>query len=409
MRGDGRLYKHPSSKFWWCEYWLRGKQYRQSTGETDEKHATKFLKRKIRETENDKEGIKRFSPPQQERVTVNEILDDLVGHYKRGGEKGIPREVSPQMTSHLKPLREFFGEFRAMQVGSRDIEAFKSQLKVAKKANATISRSLQLLSQAYSYALKSDPQKLNRAPMIKRYSEKGNVRKGKFTPAEAEAVFNNLPPYMSDVARFAYETGHRSSEIRKLCWSHLEPDAIRVPGSITKNGEECQIVLTEEVEDILSRRKSDRRPGCDLIFHHDGAPIVDYRKCWRSACVCLGLGAYYCRDCRDAECNYTFKLDASKKCSACGKSWSENPKYVGKIFHDFRRSAAHESWKSGSSVEDCMKITGHKTSSMFKRYADLFSDEEQRAQQRAVQNRRREWKKAQAANVVTMPTRTAVQ
>jgi hypothetical protein len=90
MRGDGRLYKHPSSKFWWCEYWLRGKQYRQSTVETDEKHATKFLKRKIRETENDKEGIKRFSPPQQERATVNEILDDLVGHYKRGGEKGIP-------------------------------------------------------------------------------------------------------------------------------------------------------------------------------------------------------------------------------------------------------------------------------------------------------------------------------
>ena len=52
--------------------------------------------------------------------------------------------------------------------------------------------------------------------MIKRYSEKGNVRKGKFTPAEAEAVFNNLPPYMADVAEFAYETGHRSGEIRKL-------------------------------------------------------------------------------------------------------------------------------------------------------------------------------------------------
>ena len=105
--------------------------------------------------------------------------------------KAFRGEVSPQMTSHLKPLREFFSEFRAMQVGSRDIEAFKSQPKVAKKANATINRSLQLLSQAYRYALKSDPQKLNRAPMIKRYSEKGNVRKGKFTPAEAEAVFNN--------------------------------------------------------------------------------------------------------------------------------------------------------------------------------------------------------------------------
>ena len=72
-------------------------------------------------------------------------------------------------------------------------------------------------------------------------------------------------------------------------------------------------------------------------------------------------------------------------------------------------SAAHEAWKAGSSVDDCMKITGHKTSSMFKRYADLFSGEEKRAQQREVQSKRREWKKAQAENVITMPKRTAVQ
>jgi hypothetical protein len=156
-RGDGRLYKQQSSKVWWCAFYLRGKEIRQSTGETDEKQAEKFLKRKIREVENDREGIKRFSHPQQERVTVNEILDDLLEHYKRGGEKGIPREVPPQMISQIKPLRVYFGEFRAMQVGSRDVEAFKSQLKAEKKANATVNRSLQLLSQAYSYALESDP------------------------------------------------------------------------------------------------------------------------------------------------------------------------------------------------------------------------------------------------------------
>jgi hypothetical protein len=207
VRGDGRLYKHPRSKFWWCAFYLRGKQIRQSTGEADEKQAKKFLKRKIREIENDKEGIKRFSYPQRERVTVNEILDDLAEYYKRGGEKGIPREVRevpPQMTSHLKPLREFFGTLRAMQVGTRDVEAFKSQLKAETKANATVNRSLQLLSQAYSYAVTSDPPKLNRAPKIKRYSEKGNQRKGKFSPAEAEAIINRIEFYVPKNFRNAF-------------------------------------------------------------------------------------------------------------------------------------------------------------------------------------------------------------
>jgi len=101
-------------------------------------------------------------------------------------------------------------------------------------------------------------------------------------------------------------------------------------------------------------------------------------------------------------------LDAEKKCPRCGKKW-ETPKYIGRIFHDFRRSAAHEMWKSGNSIEDCMKTTGHKTDAMFKRYADLFSTEEERARQLEVQNRRREWRKNLPVNVVTMPKKTAVQ
>ena len=121
------------------------------------------------------------------------------------------------------------------------------------------------------------------------------------------------------------------------------------------------------------------------------------------------MGFFYCRQCRDAQGTYTSKLDADKKCPACGQRWVDNPKNIGKLFHDFRRSASYESWKAGSSIEDCKRVTGHKTDSMFKRYADLFSDEEVREQQRGVQNRRREWKKAQSENVITMPKRSGVQ
>jgi hypothetical protein len=41
---------------------------------------------------------------------------------------------------------------------------------------------------------------------------------------------------------------------------------------------------------------------------------------------------------------------------------------------------------------------------MFKRYADLFSDEERKAKQQATQQRRREWKAAQAENALPIPT-----
>ena len=100
-------------------------------------------------------------------------------------------------------------------------------------------------------------------------------------------------------------------------------------------------------------------------------------------------------------------LDAKRKCPQCKKSF-DNPKYIGAIFHDFRRSAAYEMWKAGNAIDDCMKVTGHKTASMFKRYADLFSDEEERERQRQVQRRRREWRDSQL-NVVMMPKRAAVQ
>ena len=60
-------------------------------------------------------------------------------------------------------------------------------------------------------------------------------------------------------------------------------------------------------------------------------------------------------------------------------------------------------------MEECKEITSHKTDSMFKRYTDLFSEEEKRERQRAGQSKRREYKKAKAENVVTMPKRSAVQ
>jgi integrase len=291
------------------------------------------------------------------------------------------------MLSHLKRLRDHFGCWRACSLRRIHVLAFIEILRKEGKGNATINRSTQLLSQAFKIAARSDPPKVQRELSVPKLDESGNIRKGKFSPAEAEAVAASLPLYLADVALFAYEVGSRKTELLSLKWNFIDGDVIRVPMLNTKNRQERRIAITPEMEVILARRRAARVEGCDLIFHHDGQPIVDYRKCWHTACVANGLGHFECRTCHAT-------LDAERRCHTCGEKW-ERPKYVGRLFHDFRRSAAHEMWKSGTSAEDAMKVTGHKTASMFRRYADLFSEQEEREIQLAAQERRRLWRESQ--------------
>ena len=335
-------------------------------------------------------------------MTINQLLDGLIVEYETSSEDGVSRKLSLPMKSHLKCLREFFGVMRAMTVHKCHVQAFIDKLKAEGKKNATINRPLQMLSQAYKIAVTSYPPVLSRLLRVPRLNEKNNIRKGKFTNAEAEMIFVGLPAHMTCVARFAYETGARAGEILKLKWGYLGQDAIVVPASDTKNRKELNIALTPQLKEIIEVRRAARVPGCDLIFHNKGRAIRDYRKCWQTVCVLSGLGRFYCRDCRDEKHEYISVLDAKKACPKCGRK-CRAPKYVGRIFHDFRRSAAHELWKAGNSVQDCMEVTGHATESMFKRYADLFSKEEKLARQREVQQNRQTWREAQTKTTADVP------
>jgi integrase len=406
-RGDGWIFQR--GRIFHIGYYVNGESFRESTRQTDEAKAKKFLKQRMDEKGADRIGAKRFIGPKQERVTVNTILDDLVADYKLGGKRQIAREISPQMKSGIKRLRKHFGVMRAMQVSRRHVLDFVATLRSEGKQNATVNRFLQLLSQAFKVAAAADPPVISRTLTVPKLDESNNVRKGKFSESESAAIFASLPDYMADVARFAYETGTRKGEILKLQWSYVNGDSISVPAEDCKNRRPHSIAITPVLEEILSRRKAAKAEKCDLVFHHAGREITDYRHSWATACVINGLGQVYCRDCRDEKRNLTCVLDATKTCPRCGKKWTgpNEPKYVGRIFHDFRRSAAHELWKSGNTIEDCKEVTGHRTDAMFRPYADLFTDEEKRQRQRATQAKRAEWRETQrkTAEAVQAPER----
>jgi integrase len=108
----------------------------------------------------------------------------------------------------------------------------------------------------------------------------------------------------------------------------------------SKNKRPYVIVLTGELLAIMERRWQARKVTLpeavtflsDYVFHRDGKPIGDFRKAWATACDKAGMSGLH--------------------------------------FHDFRRSAARNLRRAqGVGPEVGMKITGHETDAMWRRYS----------------------------------------
>jgi hypothetical protein len=116
-----RVLQRTGSRYWWCAYYdAKGAEKREvclsrkgekleATAE-NEGAARKYLRKRVDEVSTEKLRGPAFIGPEIRRLSVTAILDKLEAHYKLGGKRGIPREVGPQMKSHLKPLRVFFGD-----------------------------------------------------------------------------------------------------------------------------------------------------------------------------------------------------------------------------------------------------------------------------------------------------------
>jgi integrase len=374
-RGQGRTFNRKGSPYFWCAYYLRGKEYRESTGETDEKKAKKFLKGRLKEVGADQIGARTFVGPRQERISTHEILDALEADYKLRGV------ASPQFRSHLAHIREHFGCVRAVDITSEMVDAYIEQRLAAGAAPATINRATQIFKQAFKLAIQR--KRLTNAPIIRHLSEKGNARQGFFSDADFRVVMNNLPPYLQDFALFGYLTGWRRGEIASLCWADVDGDVIRLRPENSKNDEGRTLTLDGELSQLIERRKTARQVKtgdtvmlASLVFHHDGEPIVDFRKAWATACCRAGLGQFVCPHC-------TNDVDEKAHCAQCSTTWSRDElKYVGRIFHDLRRTAVRNMIRAGVPENVAMSISGHKTRSIFDRYNIVNEHDLREAMQR---------------------------
>jgi integrase len=253
MRGNGRIFLR--GQIWWAAYYLRGKEYRQSTGETDENRAGKFLQRKLKEVGADQIGAQIFTTPKASRLTVHDLLESLKKDFELRGK------LSPQNKSGLARAGSDFGHYRALALTAESIDAYVQGRLAQGHKPATINRISQIIGQAYRLAIRRKD--LNAMPDIRHLSEAGNERKGFFSRAEFDRVYSHMPSDLRDFALFGYLTGWRKREIASLTWQDVEDNVIRLRGENAKNGEARSVVIAGELSALIERRKQWRsdRPG----------------------------------------------------------------------------------------------------------------------------------------------------
>ena len=332
LRGQGRIFKRGEKH--WIAYYINGVEHRDSAGNT-EAEAKRKLKARLNEIHGD-----RFIDPRKAKITVNELLDNYITHLKNKGAKSIPALISG-----LKPMRSAFGIRRAIDIKSPQIEQFISdQLKLGKE-NSTINRGISALRTAYNLSKKQGI--LKDTPYFTALKE-DNARQGFFEKAELEAIMPHLPPYLVDFVRFAYQSGWRKAEISSLTWDSVDRLGKEIRLRTSKNNEGRSLPIVGGLAGIIERswvsHEDELKRGlsiCQWVFHRNGKQILRFDKAWKTACDRGGC--------------------------------------LGKMFHDFRRTAVRNMTRAGTPETVAMQITGHKTNSMFRRYNITSQEDKRRA------------------------------
>jgi integrase len=337
LRGLGRVYrptyrdpgtdKQKTAAVWWIEFWRDGRQNRESSKSRNVTDARKLLKQRLGEIANGS-----FVGRDAERTTFEDLCKLIRDDYEKNG-----RDVK-----HLETVLNRSGEslagLRAIDITTDKIAAYQAAQKRAGYANATINREMAALKRAFRLAHRAG--RITAVPYIDMLEE-DNVRKGFFEPDQLKTLLKHLPDYLQPVFRVAYITGWRvKSELLTRQWRHVDSHQgwLRIEPGEDKSGAGRMFPFTSELREVLEQQQNrvralERRLGCCVpwIFPSpDGDAIRPYNEAWRAA-------------------------------------WKASR--LAQIPHDFRRTAVRNLERAGIPRSAAMAMVGHKTESMYRRYA----------------------------------------
>lgn len=329
---NGSLYRRSDSDNWMLKFYVDRRVHRESTGTDDREAALAYLQRRVHEARRG-----RLLLP-TERITFDGMRRLLLENYR------FKRNLTDP-SRHVKRLAEMFeGMFGEDINEERIAEYSRKRLERDGMTPATLRKELAILKRMLRLA----SSRLPRVPLVD-MPRVDNARQGFFEADEVRRILEKLPPHARNLVEFLYLTGWRSSEAFGLLWTDVNWKSQTVWLRTSKNREprifpfkyspRLEEILRDQ-RDAVSAWEKKHSQVCMAVFHWKGKPIRKLRRSWQTACRAAGV--------------------------------------PGRLLHDFRRTAVRNLIRAGVQQAIAMKVTGHKTDSIFRRY--LIVDEELLAQ-----------------------------
>jgi integrase len=355
-KGEGGLFKVKGSRFWYAQYYdAHGKQIRTSTGKDVKQEALSVLRHLL--GDNDK-GLVPITALR--KLSYGELRAGLIANYQEKGNSSLYQTNDGEETiGGLKALDSFFGfgtnndGVRFTQITTDAARQFAKQRLKEGFSPATINRSLACLRRMLQIA--REDSKIQHVPKIRLLKEPP-ARKGFLTIEKFDELLNTLPTHLRPLVLFLYWCGVRLGEAKQIEWSQVDlgVPCIRLEEDQTKNDEARVVPLPPVLVKILAAVESQTGEVFDA---------TNLRIEWQKACERLGHGK------------------RTKQTSNTKNTWYS---YDGLIVHDLRRSAIRNLVNAGVSENVAMKISGHKTRSIFDRYHIVSNEDVLNAMQKVV-------------------------
>jgi integrase len=357
-KGEGSLYQRGET--WW---------YKDPTGECHScktKIKSEALDFKQNWIVQFKTGVDPSAPPISSGVTVDELLDDYLEHLKLNNKRSL-KIVKGVLKTRIRPV---FGKRLASSIQTVDAKSYRTKMRrtICKQTgevyrDSTINRHLSLLLSALIYANeRQTPRKLEHVPYFPMADESECVRTGFIEESGYLALLAELPSSIKPLLTCGYHVSTRKGELLKIRWSQVNLDAglIEMEARTAKNktgryvpiyGDMVSVLKEQkrlrddefsETEEVFFWHRADCLVGHGGLRSEPGSPIKDFYETWRAAVTRAAM------NCLEAKRPEDVPADL--------------------LFHDLRRSAQRNMRRAGIDQSLRMKISGHKTNSMEKRY-----------------------------------------